>query len=109
MFKPSSSVPTPVLKNRSGHLLNEISLSRDSAGINIHVDATGESKGTPITAYFNVLEGTDWSEVLPKGDANEVVFLVTASQFNRHVNKVARVKCSIKGVDSATVSATIVE
>ncbi len=111
MKKNTAPTPTPILTNVLGEPLknNEISLSANKTGVDIHINTSKLAPGTKITAIFSVLADTNWSESksIPE-NSKSLNFRVEYSLYKLQQGATATVKCSYEGVMSEEVLAKIV-
>ncbi len=106
----ATQVPNPkVVDINFIYLGNELSRSKNSVGVYIQVDTTGLAPGTKVTGHFNVLPSTDWSLSGTVETGQPLRIRVEPSQYNSHVGKLAKVRCSIAGDSSPELSVAIVE
>lgn len=105
-------LPAPTLTDRQGNPLEkgEISLDRNSAGINIHVDTSKLDFGMPVVVFFNWASHTRWAATLWTENPNppELSFEVLFSLFKLGIGETAEVVYLIAGEASEAVFAKIV-
>ena len=106
----TTQLPTPkVVDDSFIDLGNKLSKINNPSHVYIELDTTGLDAGTTVYGYFNVKDDTEWFLPGTVETGLPLRFRVEPSQYNSHVGKLAKVRCSIAGNSSQELLVAIVE
>ena len=105
----AANIPVPYLTDVQGTPLsnNEISVAKNSVGVDVKVETANLAANTKVTAFFGV--PTLWSqEKTVEAQGVPLTFRVEYGLYDDHIGKEATFKCKYNQVDSPELKARIV-